>query len=33
MGSQLSSMNKVNFEDVQWFINEKKQFFTYQYTR
>ena len=26
MGSQLSSMNKVNFEDVQWFIKEKKPF-------
>ena len=26
MGTQLSSMNKVNFEDIQWFIKEKKAF-------
>ena len=26
MGSQLSSMNKVNFEDVQWVIKENKPF-------
>ena len=26
MGNQLSSMNKVSFEDVQWFIKEKKTF-------
>ena len=26
MGNQLSSMNKVNFEDIQWFIKEKKSF-------
>jgi len=26
MGNQLSSMNKVNFEDIQWFIKEKKNY-------